>query len=86
MVQGYCTDEVIEWALNYADLSNSISVLKFHHERRLTGKWTIGKKAIITDPNLFRCAHFYMLQQMSIVSEYLDEHEEVLLKDNPGRN
>jgi hypothetical protein len=38
MVQGYCTDEVIEWALNYADPSNSIDVLKFHHERRLTGK------------------------------------------------
>jgi hypothetical protein len=27
-----------------------------------------------------------MLQQMSIVSEYLDEHNEVLLRDNPGRN
>jgi hypothetical protein len=23
---------------------------------------------------------------MSIVSEYLDEHKEVLLRDNPGRN
>jgi hypothetical protein len=27
-----------------------------------------------------------MLQQMSIVSEYFDEHNEVLLRDNPGHN
>jgi hypothetical protein len=27
-----------------------------------------------------------MLQQMSIVFKYLDEHKEVLLGDNPGRN
>jgi hypothetical protein len=27
-----------------------------------------------------------MLQQMSIVSKYLDEHKEVVLRYNPGRN
>jgi hypothetical protein len=27
-----------------------------------------------------------MLQQMSIMIEYLDEHKEMLLRDNPGRN
>jgi hypothetical protein len=86
MVQGYCTQEVIEWALNYADLSNPIGVPKSHHEGRLTGKWTIGKKAITPDPHLFCCAHFHVLQQMSIVPEYFDEHKEVLLRDNPGRN
>jgi hypothetical protein len=76
----------MEWALNYADLSNPINVPKSRHEGRLTGKGTIGKKAITPDPNLFRCAHFHMLQQMSIVSDYLDEHKEVLLRDNHGRN
>jgi hypothetical protein len=38
MVQGYCTEEVVEWALNYADSSNPIGVPKSHHEGRLTGK------------------------------------------------
>jgi hypothetical protein len=32
MVQGYCTEEPIEWALNYVDLSNLIGVPKSHHE------------------------------------------------------
>jgi hypothetical protein len=56
------------------------------HEGRLTGKGTIRKKAITLDLNLFCRTHFHVLQQMSIVSEYLDEHKEVLLRDNPGRN
>jgi hypothetical protein len=86
MVQGYCTEEAVEWALNYADPSNPICVLKSHHEVRLTGKGIIGKKAITPDPHIFHCAHFHVLQQMSIVSEYLDEHKEVLFRDNPGRN
>jgi hypothetical protein len=83
MVQEYCTEEVVEWALNYADLSNSIGVPKSHHEGRLTGKETIGKKAITPNPHLFRCTHFHVLQQISIVPKYLDEHKDVLLKDNP---
>jgi hypothetical protein len=86
MVQGYCTEEAVEWALNYADPSNSIGVPKSCHEGRLTGKGTIGKKARTPNPHLFRCAHFHVLQQMSIVSEYFDEHKEVLLRDNPGLN
>jgi hypothetical protein len=76
----------VEWALNYAGPSNSIGVSKSCHEGRLTGKGTIGKKAITLDPHLFHCAHFHVLQQIFIVSGYLDEHKEVLLRDNPGHN
>jgi hypothetical protein len=86
MVQGYYIEEAVEWVLNYADPSNPIGVAKSCCEGRLTEKGTIGKKAITPDLNLFRCAHFHVLQQMSIVSEYLDEHKEVLLRDNPGHN
>jgi hypothetical protein len=86
VLQGYCTEEAVEWALNYADPSNLIGVPKSHHEGRPTGKGTIGKKAITLDPHLFCCTHLHVLQQMSIVSEFFDEHKEVLLGDNPGRN
>jgi hypothetical protein len=86
MVQGYCIEEAMVWALNYTDPSNLIGIPKSHHEGRLTGKGTIGKKPITLDPNLFCCSHFHVLQEMSIVSEYLDEHKEVLLRDNLGHN
>jgi hypothetical protein len=62
MVQGYCTGEVVEWAPNYADPSNLITVPKSHHEERLTGKGSNGKKAITPNPHLFCCTHFHMLQ------------------------
>jgi hypothetical protein len=86
MVQGYCTKEALEWILNYADLSNLISVPKSRHEGRLTGKGTIRKKAITPYSHLFCCTHFHALQYMSIVSKYFYEHKEELLRDNPGRN
>jgi hypothetical protein len=86
MIQGYRTDETVEWALNCANLSNPIGVPKSRDERSLTGKGTIGKNAITVDPNLFCCAHFHVLQQMSIVFKYLDEHKEVSVRDNPGHN
>jgi hypothetical protein len=76
----------VEWVLNYTDPSNPIGVPKSCHEGRLTGKGTIGKKAITPDPHLFCYAHLHVLQPISIVSEYLDEHKEVLLKDNLGCN
>jgi hypothetical protein len=86
MVQGYYTEEAVERALNYANPSNPIDVPKSRHEGRLTGKEIIRKKAITPYPHLFHCAHFHVLQQMSIVSKYLDGHKEVLLRDNPGCN
>jgi hypothetical protein len=60
MVQGYCTEEAVEWALNYADSSNSIGVLKSRHEGRLIGKGIVGKNAITLDPNLFHCPLFHV--------------------------
>jgi hypothetical protein len=86
MVQGYCTEEAVEWALNYADPTSPIGVPKPRHEGSLTGKGTIGKNATTPYPDLFHRTHFHMLQQMYIVYEYLDEHKEMLLRDNPGRN
>jgi hypothetical protein len=58
MVQGYCTEEAMEWALNYAYPSNPIGIPKSCHEGRLTGKGIIGKKAITPDPHLFCYSHF----------------------------
>jgi hypothetical protein len=62
MVQGYCTEETVEWAPNYTDSSKPIGVPMSHHDGRLTGKGSIGKKAITSYPHLFYCAHFHVLQ------------------------
>jgi hypothetical protein len=62
MVQGYYTKEAVQWAINYTDPSNPISVSKSYHEGRRARKGTIGKKAITPDPNLFHHTHFHVLQ------------------------
>jgi hypothetical protein len=62
MVQEYYIEEAIEWTLNYTDPGNPIGIHKSRHEGRITGKRTIGKKAITLDPNLFHCTHFLVLQ------------------------
>jgi hypothetical protein len=54
MIQGYCTEGAVEWALNYTNPSNPISFPKSRHDGRITGKWIIRKKAITLDPHLFR--------------------------------
>jgi hypothetical protein len=66
MVQGYCIEEVMEWALNYVDPSNLIGVPMSHHEGRLIGQGTIGKEAITPDPHLFCCTHFHMFTTRKI--------------------
>jgi hypothetical protein len=86
VAQEYCTEKVMKWALNYANLSNLIGVPKSRHEGELIEKWTTRNKVITPDPYLFHCTHFHVLQKMFIVSEYLDEHNEVLLRDNPKHN
>jgi hypothetical protein len=44
MVQGYCTEEAVERALNNADPSNPISVHKSHHEGGLQEKGPLGRR------------------------------------------
>jgi hypothetical protein len=44
MVQGYCTEEAVEWALNYVYSTNPIGVPKSCHEGRLTGKGPLGRR------------------------------------------
>ena len=44
MVQGYCTEEAVEWAINYADPSNPIGVSRPRHGGRLTEKGSLVRR------------------------------------------
>jgi hypothetical protein len=44
MVYGYCTEEALEWALNYADPSNPIGILKSRHEGGSQEKGPLGRR------------------------------------------
>nr|AAM08512.1 Putative transposase [Oryza sativa Japonica Group] len=75
IAKGYGTEEVIEFCVEFIEDLRPIGVPESRHEGRLRGKGTLGRKAIMTvDNNLFRKAHFTVLQQSSLVAPYIEEH------------
>ena len=75
IVQGYTMEEALEWSVNYIDPNNPIGVPKSRHEGRLVGVGVLGKMAITPNPKAYDQAHFLVLQQMSEVFPYVDEHK-----------
>ncbi|XP_066162661.1 uncharacterized protein [Oryza sativa Japonica Group] len=75
IAKGYGTEEVIEFCVEFIEDLRPIGVPESRHEGRLRGKGTLGRKAITTvDNNLFRKAHFTVLQHSSLVAPYIEEH------------
>ena len=61
MVEGWSTEEAIEFCTYYLDIKR-VGVLESRHERRLHGKGTIGEKSVtVDDPISFRQAQFAVL-------------------------
>ena len=78
MVEGWSTEEVIEFCTYYLDIKR-VGVLVSHHEGRLRGKGTIREKSVTVDnPISFRQAQFAVLQQAKGVMPYNDEHRQSL--------
>ncbi|XP_052137571.1 uncharacterized protein LOC127756216, partial [Oryza glaberrima] len=75
IAKGYGTEEVIELCVEFIEDLRPIRVPESRHEGRLRGKGTLGRKATMTvDNNLFRKAHFTVLQHSSLVAPYIEEH------------
>ncbi len=85
--KGYGTEEVIEFCIDFIDDLQPIGVPKSIHEGRLRGKGTLRRRAIMTvDNDLFRKAHFTVLQQSSLVAPYIEEHLAIICSENIGKS
>nr|CAE75898.2 OSJNBb0068N06.25 [Oryza sativa Japonica Group] len=72
--KGYGTEEVIEFCVEFIEDLCPIGVPESLHKGDY-GTGTLGRKAIMTvDNNLFRKAHFTVLQQSSLVAPYIEEY------------
>ncbi|XP_066161902.1 uncharacterized protein, partial [Oryza sativa Japonica Group] len=86
IAKGYGTEEVIEFCVEFIEDLRPIGVPESRHEGRLRGKGTLGRKAITTvDNNLFRKAHFTVLQHSSLVAPYIEEHLALVRARNIGK-
>nr|ABA96770.1 transposon protein, putative, CACTA, En/Spm sub-class [Oryza sativa Japonica Group] len=69
IAKGYGTGEGIEFCVEFIEDLCPIRVSESSHEGRLRGNMTLGRKTIMNvDNDLFRKAHFTVLQQSSLVA------------------
>ena len=85
IVEGYASEEVIEFYTNYLEGVKGIGIPQSRHVGRLHGVGTIGPKQSSPDHKLFEIAHFVVLEHMTCVAPYIKEHMEMLRAKKIGR-
>nr|AAS01963.1 putative transposon protein [Oryza sativa Japonica Group] len=58
IIESYTTEEVIDFCVDYMSETSSIGLPRSHHEGRLDGVGTIGRKTIRLDRKVYDKAHF----------------------------
>ena len=85
--KGYGTEEVIEFCVDFIPDLKLIGVPESWHEGRLSGKGTLGKKAMICrDGHSFTQAHYTVLQSSTLVAPYINVHKNFVRSQNPGQS
>jgi hypothetical protein len=77
MVQGWATQEVIEFVIDYMDLQEIGKPISYH-EGRLSGKGTQGYTTFNVDYVAYTQAHFTVPQQFVPVAPYVRMHVQML--------
>ena len=78
IAKGYITEKVIEFCVNYVEELCPIGIPVSHHEGRLIGKGTLGRKSVnATDHDTLSKAQLIVLQQSALVAPYMEEHMQI---------
>ncbi|XP_052138879.1 uncharacterized protein LOC127757419 [Oryza glaberrima] len=86
IIEGYTTEEAIEFCIDYMAETDPIGVPTSRHEGRLAGVGTTGRKRIVPAQASYAQAHFAVLQHMAEVTPYFEEHLAKVRQDNIGRS
>ncbi|XP_071741136.1 uncharacterized protein [Rutidosis leptorrhynchoides] len=86
IVEGYVSEEVIDFCNDYLEGVRSIGVPEPRHQGRLHGVGTIGKKFVYDDKNYIQQAHFTVLQHMVSIAPYIQQHMTLLKSNNRDKN
>ncbi|GKB45897.1 uncharacterized protein Tco_0896650 [Tanacetum coccineum] len=85
IVKGYYSEELVEFSSSILKGVENIGIPHSRHEGRLLGVGTIRLRAIDPDRDLLEVAHSMVLQHVTCVAPYIEEHMEMLRRTNPGR-
>jgi hypothetical protein len=84
--KGYGTEEVIDFCVDFLPDLKPIGVPESRYEGRLTGKGTLGRKATICmDGYSFTQAHYTILHNSTVVTQFIEKHKNILRSENPGK-
>jgi hypothetical protein len=85
IMEGYTTEEFVEYCADYVRDGKRIYLSIPLHEDRLRGRGRMSQKSFIDrDYNSVSEAHFSVLQQLKIDAPYIEEHLSEFHKDNIG--
>ncbi|XP_019156907.1 PREDICTED: uncharacterized protein LOC109153494 [Ipomoea nil] len=85
IIEGYGSEEAVEFCTDYLANVESIGNPKPIHEGRLSGKGTIGFKHFVPPTNLRDKAHHLVLEHLTEVHPYLEQHMSMIRQQNPSK-
>ncbi|XP_074277359.1 uncharacterized protein LOC141600998 [Silene latifolia] len=85
IIEGTVASETLGFCQDYLNNVQPLGLPTSRHEGRLEGKGTLGKNVITVDRALFDKAHMYVLQHMTEVHPYLENHFAILKSQYPNK-
>ncbi|KAK1396701.1 hypothetical protein POM88_006564 [Heracleum sosnowskyi] len=85
IVEAYSVEEAIEFCTEYLEGVDSIGIPRSRHEGRLEGYGTLGMKMISPGADLLDTTHLFVLQHMTEVNVYLEEHVARIWEMHPSK-
>ncbi|XP_076931394.1 uncharacterized protein LOC143596521 [Bidens hawaiensis] len=86
IIEGYTSEEVIDFCKGYMEGVDSVGVPKTRHSGRLEGHAVVGLKAIIPNREDVQTGHLVVLKHMACLAPYVNEHMEMLWSTNPNKD
>ncbi|XP_074336175.1 uncharacterized protein LOC141673340 [Apium graveolens] len=85
IVEGYSVKETIEFCTDYLASTDPFGIPRSRHEGGLDGQGTVGHKMITPGVEMLDRAHLFVLQHMTEVNPYLQEHILEIRRKNPSK-
>jgi len=87
MMESYHTEESIDCCIDYIKDRRAVGLPVSRHEGRLSGRGTIGKKRFVdSDNKQLEKAHSSVLQQLTLVEPYIQQHLNEIESESNGRS
>ncbi|KAL8099331.1 hypothetical protein AgCh_031838 [Apium graveolens] len=86
IVEGYSVEETIEFCTDYLASTDPVGIPRSRHEGRLEGQGTLGHKMICPSGEMLNRAHLFVLQHMTEVHPFLQQHIVEIRQMHPSKS